>query len=209
MGADSSTLSSIQKNLIVLEPYSEDQLYAILSARAQEALREGCVENEAIRLAAKLAAEFGDARYALDLLYRAGKLVDLRDVGRILPEHVRLARAHLPPHLRKEELSYLDLHEKLILLAVAGLLKRSLRAAATMGETEEAYHILCEDYGVEPIQHTQLWTRVGELRQRGLVETQSSGKGRRGRTTLISIQIPAESLEEELRRMLIQTSSRR
>jgi cell division control protein 6 len=202
VGIDNSTYSSLQKNVVRLPPYTEGQLYTILRERAAEAFREGAVSDSSLRLAASMAAEQGDARYAIELLYRAGKIVDLRSEGRVLPEHVRLARSSLPPGLRREELQYLDGHEALILLAAAQVLQELGEGEAVMGQVEEYYRRACKRYGVEPLHHTQIWVKVGELKQRGLLDARLSGKGRRGRTTLITTHIPADVLEKEVRAVL-------
>jgi cell division control protein 6 len=202
VGMDNSTYSSLQKNVVRLPPYTEEQLYTILRERAAEAFKEGAVSDSSLRLAASMAADQGDARYAIELLYRAGKMADLRGDGRVLPEHVRLARSSLPPGLRREELQYLDGHEALILLAAARVLRELGDGEADMGQVEEYYQRACKKYGVEPLHHTQLWVKVGELKQRGLINARVSGKGRRGRTTLITTHIPADILEREVRAVL-------
>ncbi len=70
---DLSTLSSLQWNSISLDPYSIQQLYDILASRSQVAFNEGCIDDDSLELAAEIASVYGDARYALDLLYRAGQ----------------------------------------------------------------------------------------------------------------------------------------
>src|SRR5882762_7768020 len=121
---DLSTLSSLQWNAIPLEPYSAEQLYDILLSRSQQAFREGSVDDGSIRMAAELASIYGDARYAIELIYRAGKLAEVADSAKVLPEHVRRAKASLPPQFRKEELVYLDKHQRVILMAISGMLQK-------------------------------------------------------------------------------------
>lgn len=198
---DLSTISSIQWNTISLEPYSSDQLFDILLSRSCEAFNDGCIDEDCIRLVADTASIYGDARYALDILYRAGKLADLSESNTVLPEHIRQARASLPPQLKKEELSYLTKHQKFILMAISRLLKSNSSAYVTMGDVEKSYSALCESLGVTPNHHTQVWSDVAELARKGIIETQLSGKGIRGRTTLIGLSIvPAKELIEELER---------
>ncbi len=196
---DLSTLSSLQWNTISLEPYSAEQLYDILLSRSQQAFREGCVDDGSLQMAAELASIYGDARYALDLIYRAGKLAEVADSGKLMPEHVRRAKASLPPQFRKEELVYLDKHQRVMLMAISGMLKKSDAAFATIGEVEKNYNALCESMGIPANHHTQVWNDVNELARKGIIETQLSGKGTRGRTTLIGLSmVSAEQLIEEL-----------
>jgi orc1/cdc6 family replication initiation protein len=196
---DLSTLSSLQWNAIPLEPYSAEQLYDILLSRSQQAFREGSVDDGSIRMAAELASIYGDARYAIELIYRAGKLAEVADSAKVLPEHVRRAKASLPPQFRKEELVYLDKHQRVMLMAISGMLQKSDSAFATIGEVEKNYGALCESMGLAPNHHTQVWNDINELARKGIIETQLSGKGFRGRTTMIGLSmVSAEQLIEEL-----------
>lgn len=201
---DLSTLSSIQWNTVSLEPYSADQLYDILASRREEAFNEGCVNDECLELVSDIASIFGDARYALDLLYRAGKLAELSGSLRVLPEHVRQAKASLPPQFRKEELAYLSKHQRIILMAISNLFKKKDVAYVTIGDVERSYNALCESMGISANHHTQVWNDINELARKGIIEAQLSGKGLRGRTTLISLPlVSANELIDELERGLI------
>ncbi|MGA2664297.1 MAG: AAA family ATPase [Nitrososphaerales archaeon] len=200
--ADLSTLSSLQWNSISLDPYSSQQLYDILQSRSQDAFNDGCVDDDSLELAAEIASTYGDARYAIDLIYRAGKMAELADSPRVAPEHVRRAKASLPPQFKKEELVYLGKHQRLILVSISNLLKKSESAYITIGEAEKSYDALCESMGVPANHHTQVWNDINELSRKGIIETQISGKGVRGRTTMIGLSlVSAEQLIDELRSM--------
>ena len=200
---DLSTLSSVQWNEVSLEPYSAAQLLDIIASRS-EAFTDGALGENSMQLAADIASLYGDARYALDLVYRAGKLADISGFPRILPEYVRSAKASLPPQFRKEELSYLTRHQKLILMAISTLLKKEDSTYVTIGEAEKSYSALCESIGVGPNHHTQVWNDVNELSRKGIIETQLSGRGMRGRTTLIGLSlVSAKELIRELERGMV------
>ena len=201
---DLSTLSSIQWNTVSLEPYSAEQLYDILASRSGDAFNGGCMSEECLQLAADIASTYGDARYALDLVYRAGKVADLSESQRVMPEHVRQAKASLPPQFRKEELSYLSKHQRIVLMAISNLFKKSDSTHVTIGEVEKNYNVICEGIGVVANHHTQLWNDVNELARKGIIETQLSGKGLRGRTTLIGLSlVSAKELIGELEKGMV------
>ncbi|MDG7013607.1 MAG: AAA family ATPase [Nitrososphaerota archaeon] len=200
---DLSTLSSLQWNEIALDSYPSEQLADILNSRS-EAFSDGAVDDDIIQLAADIAGTYGDARYALDLLWRAGKLADDSGSPRVLPEYVRSAKASLPPQLRKEELSYLTTHQKLLLMAISSLLKKEASTYVTIGEVEKSYSALCEGRNVAPYHHTQVWSDVNELSRKGIIETQLSGKGVRGRTTMIGLSlVSAKELMGELEKGML------
>ena len=198
---DRSTLSTLQRNIISLNPYTRGQLLDIVKSRAAMAFREDAITDEALELISELAAmEGGDARYAIDLLWRAGKYAEAEGVGRVLPRHVRGAAATLYRGLRAEELKSLSLHEKLLLIAIARCFRESTKAYASTGEVEEAYRLVCEEFGEKPRGHTQLWKYLRRLR--GLEVVSISLEATRGRTHRIALRVPAGAIEGEVKRLI-------
>jgi cell division control protein 6 len=200
---DLSTLSSLQWNEITLDYYPSEQLVDIIASRS-EAFNDGALDEDAIQLAADIGGQFGDARYALDLVWRAGKLADDAESARVLPEHIRSAKASLPPQLRKEELAYLTTHQKLLLMAISSLLRKGDSTSVSIGEVEKSYSALCESMNLTAYHHTQVWSDVNELSRKGIIETQLSGKGVRGRTTMIGLSlVSAKELMGDLEKGMV------
>jgi cell division control protein 6 len=147
--------------------------------------------------------EGGDARYAIELMWRAGKHADAQGSHELLPEHVRKAAGTVYPTIRKDSISLLNLHQKLLLLGIARRFKQSDSAYLSMGDAEDAYAVACEEYSQEKRGHTQLWKYVHELSTLDIIKAESSGAGQRGKTTLISLpKISAAELEKELLKSL-------
>ena len=72
-----------------------------------------------------------------------------------------------------------------------------------MGEVEDMYKSICEEYDTEPRAHTQVWEWIQDLTSHGIIDTKRSGVGHRGQTTLIGLsEIPAEKLEQFLTKLL-------
>jgi cell division control protein 6 len=207
---DSSTRSTLQHNIIHLEKYSTPQLRDILYDRVALAFRSGAVSEQNIEFVAESAAsDRGDARYAIELLWRAGKYADTSDSSEILAEHIRKASVSIYPVIRKDQISSLKLHEKLLLLGIARCFKQTKVAYISIGEAEEAYAIVCEEHNKNSRKHTQIWKYVKELSALGILKTEISGVGQRGKTTLISLpKVPASDLEKELKNTLYAGRSR-
>ena len=204
---DESTLSTLRQNTISLIPYTEDQLRDILADRVKEAFFEDSVSQEAMDLIADIASKNGDARYAIELLERSGMHADHRQALRILPGHVRYANASIHPVIRQEIIKDLTAQQKLILLAIAVKLRTTQKAYATMGEIEETYKMLCEEFGMPIRSHTQLWEYVQYLQNCDVITTKLSSKGQRGQTTLISLpDVSAEKIENAIREQLNKNS---
>ena len=201
---DVSTRSTLQSNIIRLDTYSEQQLVDILDDRIALAFKPLTVPEDTIGLTAQIAfSENGNARFGIELLWRAGKYADAEDLKTVTPECVRKAASDVYPILRKDNLASLTLHEKLFLLGIARFFKGSDDAYASLTDTEQAYSIACEEYGVQPHSHTQLWKYLRMFSAQGIVQTEVSAAGSRGRSTLISLLgIPAHELERELTLLL-------
>jgi len=181
--------------------YDRAELRDIIAGRVQLAMHPGTVGEDLIDLIADISSEFGDARYAIELLEKAGMLADEETLEEVAPEHLRGAKAHVHPTDVQERLGLLDVPKKLVLLAIAR--KSRKKAYITMGDAEEAYAVVCEEYEEKPRAHTQFWKYVRDLDALGLVDTKLSGKGEVGKTTLISLpEIPAKVLSDNLERSL-------
>lgn len=200
---DESSRSSLQSNFIHLKEYEKEQLYGIIKYRASEAFYENAISNETIEFIAEISSERGDARYAIELLWRAGKFAEAEDSNIVLPEHVRKASASIYPTIKKENLMYLNIHEKLILMALARSLKKSEEAYITSFELNEFYKIVCEEYSIEPKAYTRFWEYLQKLEDLGFIRIKVSSKGTRGRKSYISLpEIPVSILENELSKLI-------
>lgn len=198
---DAATRGTFFHNLIELSRYSADQLFDILVYRAGEAIAPGKVERETLRLIADMASGTGDARFALEILYRAGCLAEQQGKPKILPDHVREAKASIYPELKKHILQELRQQEILSLLAVARRLRSTKAAYTTAKEAYETYRVACEEYGVSPLAYTRFWDNLERLRALGLLTAKQLRA--RGLTTLLSIEeAPVEVLIPELEHLV-------
>jgi cell division control protein 6 len=200
---DQSTISTLQRNLLRFTKYDRDALYDILKDRVDMAFEKNTVMDETLHVISDIASERGDARYAIELLWRAGKQTDSSQASIVIPDYARQAKADTHPELRKEIFSTLTPQHKLLLLATARQLKETRSAYVTIGEVEEMYQSTCEEYRKEPRAHTQIWEWVQDLNAHGIIDTKKSSSGQRGQTTLIGLSdVPAEMLEQFIARLL-------
>lgn len=201
---DPSTRSTLQSNIIDLQRYPKQQLIDILNDRVALAFKPLAVPEDTVKLVSELAfSENGNARFGIELLWRAGKYADAQTSDIVLPECVRQAVSSIIPAVRKSDLASLGFHEKLLLLAIARLFNESQKANILLVEAERAYAVVCEESGRSPNSHTQLWKYLKNFTNLGIVETEVSGSGSRGRSTMISLpRIPAQELEKEMKSLL-------
>lgn len=196
---DASARSTLQRSIISLERYGKEQLVDILCNRVSMAFEYGTVAEDVVDLISDLAfTETGNARFGIELLWRAGKYADAVDAGSVEPECVRMAVSSIIPSLRRSELVSLSLHERLFLLAVARYFRENEQAYASLSEVEKAYAVVCEEFCEEPNTHTQVWSYAQSLSSLGILKTVVATSVR-GRSTQVSLpSIPAFELEKEL-----------
>ena len=197
---DASARSTLQRNVIRMETYSDSQLVDILNDRVAVAFEPSVVSEDTVSLVAEMAcSESGNARFAIELLWRAGKYADADEAEFVYPECVRRAVSSIFPTVRKAELASLGLHEKLFLLGVARYFKESENAYASLVEIEKAYAIACEEFSEKPSSHQQVWKYTQFFSDLGFLRTHVSSVGIRGRSTQVSLpSIPAVELDKEL-----------
>jgi cell division control protein 6 len=197
---DASSKSTLQGSIISLERYGREQLIDILSDRAAIAFELGTVEEDVVTLIAELAfKETGNARFGIELLWRAGKYADAHDAEIVDPECVRMAVSSIIPGFRRSDLTSLGLHEKLFLLAVARYFKDSEKAYVSLSEIEKTYAVVCEEFNERLNGHTQVWNHARFLSSLGIIKVEVAASTARGRSTQVSLpSIPASELEKEL-----------
>lgn len=208
---DASSKSTLQRSIIRLQRYDKNQLTDILSDRVAMAFELGTVEEDVVSLIAELAyKETGNARFGIELLWRAGKYADARDAQMVEAEFVRLAVSSVIPSLQRSDLTVLKLHEKLFLLAVARYFKENQQEAyVSLSEVEKTYRVICEEADEEPNNHTQLWHYVQHLSSLGIIKTEVAATQTRGRSTRIALpSVSAVELEQELSAFLSEEKTR-
>jgi cell division control protein 6 len=201
---DASTRSTLQSNIISLEKYSKQQLIDILNDRVGLAFKPVTVSEDTTSLIADLSfSESGNARFGIELLWRAGKYADAQDMNCVTPECVREAVSSIFPTVQKNELVSLSFHEKILLLGIARIFKENQKASVSLAEAEQTYAVVCEEFNTSPNSHTQLWKYLRNFVSLGIVKAEVTAVSSRGRSTTISLPtVPAYELEKELKALL-------
>ncbi len=199
---EESTRSTLMQNIIPFEHYTHEQLHDILAQRASDALRDGTFDEDILEIIVENGEYRGDARFVLELLWRAAKYADEQGCERIFPEHVRLAASDTAIQVSREDIEVCPRPELLVLLAITRALRANQRAHVTMSEMEAAYKIVCEEFEEKPRGHAQLFEYVQNLKLMDIIIAKPSGQGFRGRTTLIGLpHQPLDAFERELIRL--------
>jgi cell division control protein 6 len=202
---DLTTLSSLDKtvrdhiarDIIEFPPYKSNELYDILQDRVKIAFYDGTVSDDAVKFISDIngfdKGGSGNARLSIETLELAGRIADAEGSPIVTVDHAKKANSRLNEEasIILDELNYLELHPMLLVKALINLSKREKKESFPIGEVEDEYSRLCELLGVEPRRHTQVFEYMRRLKLMGIINTQQSGKGMRGRTTLLSLTFPA------------------
>lgn len=201
---DSSALSTFKRsNVLSLDKYTRDELYGIVKQRVTLAFHNGTVDEGCVDLIADIASEWGDARFAIELLWKSGIAADHQHVDLVTPEHVRIAKAETYSVVTESKLKNLDRHQLITLYAVAKRLKKDGTAYVNTGDAEKTYAVTCEEYNEKPRTHTMFWNYLKDIENAGFITIKLSGKGHLGQTQLISLpDIPAEIVGDKVRELL-------
>ncbi len=210
---DPRTKSSLCEREMVFEPYNANELQKILKERSEKAFRNGVVKEEAISLAAAIAAqESGDARTAVMLLQRAGEIADNKELDFVDDQLVEQAKVSVEEEIIISMISTLPQQQQLVLYAISQLSLQNPSFTKVSGEVEkgvlfsgeifENYLKLAEKFEHRSI--TSRWYRqyINELEMYGLILVTNSGKGIKGQTRLIKLGFDANKIKAALEKEL-------
>ncbi|MEM0131494.1 MAG: ORC1-type DNA replication protein, partial [Saccharolobus sp.] len=195
---DKSIRDHIVRRIIEFSPYTSAELYDILKYRVSEAFNENTVDDEVLKYIATIygfdKGGNGNARAAIETLSLAGEIAEKEGSPIVLLDHAKKANSAINPEIQEimDSILYLDLHQLILLKALIVALNKSKADEVTMGTLEEEYITIARELGEEPRKHTQVYEYLRKLKAIGIINTKQSGKGMRGRTTLISLSLPLD-----------------
>jgi len=209
---DNATRASLLKKSMKLKTYDFDDLMEILRYRAKLAIQDDAYDEETLELIAKHVSENlrgdlrGNARIAIDLLRDAGDIAMMENRLYITADDVRKAIIRNPntEPVDDEIFASLGKQKLILLLAITRGIKSIGGAYITRAQLETFYNMVCEEYDEEPRKTTQMLRYLKEIEEetKGAINVVVTGKGQRGRSTRISLNIPAEDLERKIEQIL-------
>jgi len=201
---DSATTSTFKRsNVLNLSKYTREELYDIVKQRIDLAFHPGSVDAGCVDLIADIASDWGDARFAIELLWKAGISADNQHLDIVNPEHVRAAKAETYSIITETKLKNLDRHHLFTLYAISKRLKKDGTAYVNTGDAEKTYAVICEEYKDKPRSHTMFWYYLKDIESAGFINIKQSGKGHLGTTQLISLpDIPAEVVGQKVQELI-------
>ncbi|TFG14537.1 MAG: ORC1-type DNA replication protein [Promethearchaeota archaeon] len=200
---DNSTLSTLQRNIIKFDNYTNDQIFDILKYRAEISLKENILPNDRIEMISDMVSMNGDIRYGLNLIWKAGKIAENKNLQCITSECIRLATEDMVPFSTLDILKDMTSQKLMFLFAIVSQIKNNKLGKVTFLEILKSYLIFCENTGLSPRSYSQLWNYLQEYKKEKFVLVKLQSKSIKGRKALIEIpEIPLNKFENTIKDIL-------
>ncbi len=199
---DEASMSTFRRaNMITFMKYTLEDLRAIVRYRADLALEKDTLDEDGVDLIARLSEEFGDARFAMEILERAAHSAEKEGLSTVTLDCIRTGGASIYSDVSENKLNDLDMNRKLALLSISRAIKTA--PSISISKCEKTYAVVCEEYNVPAKQHTQYYTYVKDLEKQGLIRTEVKREPDGGRATYIAIDnIPPKELAHKIEYLL-------
>ena len=195
------TKSWCKPTLLQFQPYSKDEICAILRGRITEADNSGVVDQSAVTFCArKVSAMTGDARKALDILRRAVEIADSdgrkiteadvstdKQPAKVTIGHVAkvcsdVFSTGLAPSNSKK--TVFPLQQKIIICTLLACLKKSKMKEMTLSKLFAAYSGVCASRHVAPLSEGEFNGSCDLLDSQGIVATKKAKDVKNNKLTL-------------------------
>lgn len=200
---DNSTMSTLQRNIIKFSTYSKKQIFDILKYRTNISLNENVLSNKLIEMISDITFNSGDVRYGLNLMWRASKIADSKNLKYVTSDCIRLANQDLLPFSTSDVLNYMNKQQLTFLLAIVKELSKGDKIEISLSEVLKRYHIICENIKLPPRSHSQLWIYLQEFKKNNIILINVISEGIKGRRALIKISdLSLPKLEKNIVKLL-------
>ncbi|MFW9896915.1 MAG: hypothetical protein ACFFD7_14005, partial [Candidatus Thorarchaeota archaeon] len=152
------------------------------------------ISEDLIKMIVESTYNNGDIRFGLNILWKAAKIAENRNLTFIDNECVRLGSQELVPFSTLDVLRYMSSQKLFFLLAIVKGLKNSSQTEIFLAEITKRYHIICENLGLNPRSNSQIWNYLQDFKREGIITVKILSEKIKGRRALI--QIPEINLQK-------------
>ena len=200
---DASTMSTLQRNILKFEKYTKKQIFDIMKYRAGLSLKENTISDESLEMVAESVFKVGDIRYGLNLLWKASKFAESRNLKYLNSECIRFGNQDLVSFSTQDAIKYLSIQKLIFLLSIIKILKKTEKSKISISEILNLYNILCENLGLKPRSYSQLWNYLNEFEKENIIVIIVKSEAIKGRKAFIEIQdIPLAKFERIINQTL-------
>ncbi len=184
---DSSTMSTLQRNIIKFSAYSKEQFFDILKYRTNISLNKNVLSDKMVEMISDITFSSRDVRYGLNLIWRASKIAESKNLKYITAECIRLGNQDLLSFSMSDVIKYMNVQKLTFLLAIVKGLRNNDDIEIAFLEILKRYNIICENIRLSPRSYSQLWSYLQEFKRENIVLIKIISEGIKGRRALIKI----------------------
>ncbi|MFX1418496.1 MAG: Cdc6/Cdc18 family protein [Promethearchaeota archaeon] len=184
---DNSTMSTLQRNIIEFKKYSKDQIFDILKYRATISLKKNALSDKMIEMISEITFNSSDIRCGLNIIWRACKIAESKNLKYIDAESIRLGNQESLPFSTLDIVEDLNSQKLAFLLAIVKTLHNNDVISVSFNDALRRYFIICENLGLKPRSNSQLWNYLQEFKKENIVSTKVISEKIKGRHALIEI----------------------
>jgi len=171
---EKSERSTLGRLVIRFPRYRSNEIRDILELRVKEAFKPGAVDSEVLKYVSEATAKppiDGDLRVGLDMLLYAGLQAERDGRRTVSLEDVRRVHGATYPGITTADIMCMDETERLVLWGLLRALRHEKKAYVSLSSIRDAYEIICEEQGVEPV--GEIEEQVQDLIYMGIVDMKS------------------------------------
>ncbi len=190
-----------QKNLIVFNTYSANELFDILKDKANRAFNTDIISNAMISYAIELLDGNLDVRAAMHLLYKAGKFAEQGKASTIKMIHLQRANISLFPYqyISFEFLKKMNIHQLLFLYSFTILLEKNKIEYASVKKIMNEYESQCVKRNFNPLSYSTIWNYLHIFEEESILKVRVVSENIKGRKARLSLKnISLEQLQPHL-----------
>lgn len=184
---DSSTMSTLQRNIIKFSAYSKEQFFDILKYRTNISLNKNVLSDKMVEMISDITFSSRDIRYGLNLVWRASKIAESKNLKYITAECIRLGNQDLLSFSMSDVIKHMNAQKLTFLLAIVKGLRNNDDIEIAFLEILKSYNIICENIRLNPRSYSQLWSYLQEFKRENIVLIKIISEGIKGRRALIKI----------------------
>jgi cell division control protein 6 len=184
---DPAAFKILIRNVIRFTPFTKDQIYDILKHRISIGLKKNVISNDLLKKISELTHINGDIRYGLNILMKAIKIAESRNLKYVNLECVHLASEINKPFSSTEILGYTDLKKLILLYTIIDAIKKNKNSYISIADAILLYSNVYEKLGNHPRSYSQIWSHLEEFKRENLVNIETKSDSIGWRNTVLSV----------------------
>ncbi len=198
----------LKQNVLYFDPYTHNQIFQILKSRVEETLNENTWTDNDIAQIIELVENqnngYCDTRMCLEILWRAARLSEQNHDSKLNLELSDISEV-IPIEQSKIDLN-LKIQEKVLLYVIAQIFLKNPNLNFTkIKEIKKEFDSLKSDLDISftTLGYTSIFNYLQELKKLNLIVSQVTNSQKRGRSTIIKLNIQPSHVDVLLRNQLL------